>query len=390
MLSLRVKRTNALLGLDLSPSQMASHLSSIGLEVSGASDLQVKVPTFRPDLEREIDLVEEVARLHGLENIPAREQGGGRLFDVPDHDPRVEQLIHGHLSASGFNEAVTGSLGTPDAYRVFRPDLEPVAIANPISEDLSHLRTSLLADLVSVAQHNLNHRNLDWRLYTVGTVFLPGAPGTAPREETHLAMALAGLRAPRHYSASAIASGWFDLKGALEDACAAARVPGLRFVPAALPGFVAGEAFECCVGAIPAGWAGCFDRLARGPWDIKEDLWLAELNLDVLRGARSPDPVYQPLPRFPAVTRDLALVVGEAVSAAVLTDTIRRAAGPLLAGLDVFDVYRGKPLAAGTKSVAFNLVFQSEARSLETAEVDAAFAGVVNAVQSQHGATLRQ
>jgi phenylalanyl-tRNA synthetase beta chain len=389
-LKLRPRRANALLGIDLTAAAMAAHLSSIGLDVKGEGDLDVRVPTFRPDLEREIDLVEEVARLHGLENIPERERGGGRLWDTPDHDPRVEELIHERLSSAGFNEVVTGSLGTPAFYRLFRPDLEPVAITNPISDDLSHLRTGLLADLTTVAQHNFNHRNLDWRLYGLGTVFLPEGQGQPPREEVRLAMALAGLRMPRHFSAPPVVSDWFDLRGAIEDLCLALRVEGVQFVPAAVPGLKNGEAFECLIGNRPAGWAGCFDRRARGPWDIKEDLWLAELRLEALQEARSGDPTCQPLPRFPAVTRDLALVVAEHIAAARLADTIRAAAGPLLSSLDVFDVYRGKPLPPDTKSVAFNLVFQSSERSLEAPEVDRAFAAAVAAAQAQHGATLRQ
>ena len=389
-LNLRVDRANALLGIDLPKSDMTKLLSSIALDVKDKGHLEVRVPTFRPDLEREVDLVEEVGRLYGLENIPARGLGGGRLFDVPDHDATVERLIHERLSSQGFNEVVTGSLGTPAAFKAFHPDLEPVGIANPISDDLSHLRSGLLADLVNVAQHNFNHRNLDWRLYSIGTVFLPEGKGRPPKEELCLALALAGLRAPRHFSTAPVASDWFDLKGALEDLCAHLRVSGLTFVATDRPGFAPGMSFECRIGKALAGWAGGFDRKRKGPWDIKEDLWLAELRLDVLRAARSGDPVYQPLPRFPAVSRDLALVVSESIAAESLAHTIRETAGPLLSSLDVFDVYRGKPLAANTKSVAFNLVFQSAERSLEATEVDRVFGLVLEATQKRHQAILRQ
>jgi len=389
-LNLRVHRANSLLGIDLPAAEMSSLLSSIALDVKDKGHLEVRVPTFRPDLEREIDLVEEVARLYGLENIPERAHGGGRLWDVPDHDATVEGLIHARLSSSGFNEVVTGSLGTPASYKVFHPGTEPVAIANPISDDLSHLRSGLLADLVNVAQHNFNHRNLDWRIYSLGTVFLPNGEGVAPLEEQRLALAMAGLRAPRHFSSQPVVADWFDLKGALEDLCSYLRVSGLTFVPALRPGFEPGSAFECRIGDVHAGWAGSFDRRRKGPWDIKETLWLAELRLASLQMARTGDPVYQPLPRYPAVSRDLALVVAEATSADSLARTIREVAGPLLSTLDVFDVYRGKPLAKDTKSVAFNLVFQSAERSLEAAEVDSAFGLVIEAVAKRHSAVLRQ
>lgn len=387
---LRIGRTQSLLGIDIPAPKMSGLLASIGLDVKDGDPLDVRVPTFRPDLEREIDLVEEVARLHGYENIPERARAGGRLCDVPDHDPTVEGLVHARLSSTGFNEVVTGSLGTPSRYRAFYPDLKPLAITNPISDDLSHLRTGLLPDMMNVAEHNLNHRNLDWRLYSLGNVFLPAGAGAAPLEEIRLTLALAGLRAPRHFSEPPAATDWFDLKGQIEDLCLALGLPEPKFVAKTLPGFAATCAFDCHIGSQLAGWAGCFDRRLKGVWDVKEDVWLAELRLDALRAARSGDPVYQPLPRYPAVTRDLALVVSERTAAESMSATIRQAAGPLLVHLDVFDVYRGKPLAVGTKSVAFSLVFQSSERSLEAPEVDSLFAQVVSATKEEFGAELRQ
>jgi phenylalanyl-tRNA synthetase beta chain len=388
-LTLRVNRTNKILGLNLTAEEMAGFLRSISLQADPTDDrVTVRVPTFRPDLEREIDLVEEVARLFGYENIPVREEGGGRLFDVPDHDPAVESIIHRQFSSRGFNEAVTRSMGSEAHYRVFEPDLKPIRIANPLSEELSHLRTSLLADLVATAEHNFNHRNLDWRLYTLGTVFLP-RKSPEPEEELHLGLALAGAQAPRFWLDSERPAGWYDLKGAIADLFTTLRVPQAHFKATAGPGFVADACFAVLVGEREVGVAGRLDARAAKPWDVKEDLWLAELKVGALTELRGEEPVYQPLPRFPAVSRDLALVVDDEVLASDLVVTLQQAAGPLLAQVELFDLYRGKPLPAGKKSMAFNLVFQSHEKSLEAEEVDGCIQDALKAAQAHHCAQLR-
>jgi len=389
-LTLRTDRTNQILGLRLTAGQMQDYLRSIALKADAHDhEVRVRVPTFRPDLEREIDLVEEVARLYGYERIPIREQGGGRLYDTPDHDPTVEQAIHRFLAGNGFNEIVTNSMGRSDHYRAFEPDSEPVPVANPLSSDLSHLRTGLLADMATTAAHNFNHRNLDWRLYNIGTVFVPRGAGKAPHEEQRLALALSGVAAPRHWAAADAPVSWYDLRGCVEDLLRSLRLPAPSYRPGEHPGLLCGEHFIIQVDGADIGTAGRLDPMAARLWDIKEDLWLAELSLPALVDLRRDEPRYHPLPRYPGVMRDLALVVDESVAAESLSTTIREMGGALLMNLELFDLYRGKPLEKGTKSLAFSLFFQSPERSLQATEIDAIMDEVVQAVGSAHQAELR-
>jgi phenylalanyl-tRNA synthetase beta chain len=210
-----------------------------------------------------------------------------------------------------------------------------------------------------------------------------------PTEELRLGLAVAGSTAPRFWLDSARPAGWYDLKGAIGDLFAALRLPPAHFGATARPGFISDTCFTVLAGEAEVGVAGRLDPLAARPWDVKEELWLAELRLDPLAKLRGAEPLYQPLPRFPAVSRDLALVVADEVLASDIMATVREAAGPLLSHLELFDLYRGKPLPTGKKSLAFNLVFQSHDKSLEALEVDGCIHEALTAVQTRHGAQLR-
>ena len=183
--------------------------------------------------------------------------------------------------------------------------------------------------------------------------------------------------------------GWFDLKGAIVDLFTELRAQQPHFEATNRPGFATDTCFALTAGEIDVGVAGRLDARAAKPWDVKENLWLAELKVNALAMLRGAEPIYQPLPRFPAVSRDLALVVEEDVLASDLMTTLQQAAGPLVAQVELFDVYRGKPLPAGKKSMAFNLVFQSHEKSLEAEAVDGCIQEALKAAQTRHGALLR-
>lgn len=389
-LTLTVARTNQVLGLDLNAKDIAGYLSSIAITArADATSVEVEVPTFRPDIERPIDLVEEVARLYGYEKIPVREQGGGRLFDVPDHDATLEASIHEYFSSNGYNEAVTSSLGALPGYEIFAPDTLAVALANPLSEELTHLRTTLLADLTGVAAHNYNHRSRSWRMYTLGLIFEGTKPGVAPAETLQLGLALSGSDHPPHWGAPDRTVSWWDLKGEICNLFLRLRVPEPEFVSTQLPGLAHDTSFNICICGEQIGVAGALGPAAVSHWDIKESLWLMQVSIPALNRLRHPQAVYNPLPRYPEVLRDLALIVQEDTASGALEETIRKSAGELLTTIELFDLYRGKPLPSGTKNLAFNLRFQSPDCSLEAVSIDKIMSRVVTAVKKAHGATLR-
>lgn len=389
-LTLSVARTNQVLGLDLNAKEIAGYLSSIAITARAeATSVKVEVPTFRPDIERPIDLVEEVARLYGYEKIPVREQGGGRLFDVPDHDASLETSIHEYFSSNGYNEAVTSSLGALPGFEIFAPDILAVALANPLSEELTHLRTTLLADLTGVAAHNYNHRSRSWRMYTLGLIFEGTKPGKAPVETLHLGLAWSGSDRPPHWGALDRPVNWWDLKGEICNLFVRLRVPEPEFIPRQMSGLAKDSSFNICIRGEQMGVAGALGSAAISHWDIKEPLWLAQLSMPALNRLRQPQAEYNPLPRYPEVLRDLALIVQEDTAAGALEATIRKSAGELLTTIELFDLYRGKPLPSGTKNLAFNLRFQSPDQSLEAVRIDKIMSRVVSAVKKAHGATLR-
>lgn len=389
-LTLSVARTNQILGTDLQAKDVADLLTSIAIcATANADSVDVEVPTFRPDIERNIDLVEEVARLYGYENIPVREQGGGRLFDVPDHDASLEISVHQYLSSNGYNEAVTSSLGTQEEYRIFAPDVQAVALANPLSEELTHLRTTLLADLAGVAAHNYNHRSRSWRMYTLGLIFEGTQAEQPPVETLCLGLALSGSDIPPHWGTSDRPVSWWDLKGEILNLFLRLRIPEPEFVPHNVAGLAVDSGFLIRVGGEDVGSAGALGPAAASHWDIKEPLWLGQMSVPALNRLRRPEAEYNPLPRYPEVLRDLALIVAEDIAAGDLEATIRDSAGELLTTIELFDLYRGKPLPTGSKNLAFNLKFQSPDFSLQAKNIDRIMDRVVSAVEKAHGATLR-
>ena len=370
---LRDRRVSHLLGVEIPRPEIERVLTALGCVVGPREDrLAVQVPTFRPDLTREVDLIEEIARIVGYDRFPdeMRPQRAGVVPDAP-----AEQLatrLRGSLTALGLHEAITASLGP-------RHDERCVELANPLSQDEGYLRAALLPGLVRRCEHNWRMQQRDVRLFEIGNVFFR-SPDPLPVEELHVAAVISGARRPPHWSDAAPPDvELFDVKLLLEAAVAQGR-PGAVVVPAEDGGrLVAKEP-----GGRQVGWAG---ELAgdRPAWGAR--LYGFELELEAAAAA----PVrFRPLPAWPAVEQDVALVLPDGLAAAGVEAALRAGAGPLLETLWPFDEYRGAPLQAGTRSVAWRLVFRAADRTLRDADVEAAVTGALAEVERRHGVRRRE
>jgi len=368
---LRERRVAHLLGVEIPRAEMERVLTALGCVVSPKGDrLAVQVPTYRPDLTREVDLIEEVARIVGYERFPD-EMRPQRLGVVPDAP--AEQLasrLRRVFTALGLHEAILSSLGP-------KHDERCVELANPLSQEEGYLRAALLPGLVRGAEHNWRMQERDVRLFEIGTVFLKGGD-PLPAEELHVAAVLSGARRPPHWSEPSPPDvDRFDAKLLLEAAVAQAH-PG-AVVVAEGERLVAKEA-----GDRQVGWAGelAADRPA----------WSAPLygfELEVL--VTAPVPVQlRPLPSWPSVEQDVALVLPETQAAAEVETSLRTGAGPLLESLWPFDEYRGAPLQPGTRSVAWRLVFRAADRTLRDSEVEAAVTRALAEVERRYGVRRRE
>lgn len=369
--ALRDARLAQLLGTTVPRADAERALTALGCVVLPREGrLTVQVPSWRPDLEREVDLIEEVARVVGYERFP-EEMRPFRPSTVPD-DPTeaVAARVREVLTGCGLHEAVTVPLGP-------RHDERCVPVLNPLSQEEAYLRAALLPGLVRRVEHNWRLSERDVRLFEIGRTFAPGA-GALPVEEIHVAGVLTGGRRPRHWSDPAPPDvDVFDAKALLE-AAAAVACRGAVLAPQ-------GERIEARLphGTV-VGWAGALeaDRPASaGPLVGFEVL---------LRAEAAPPPALQPRPREPAVERDVALVLPDGVAAAEVEGVLRSAAGPLLERLWIFDEYRGAPLPAGRRSVGWRLVFRAPGRTLREAEVDAAFERAVTEVEQRCGVRRRE
>ena len=369
--ALRDERLALVLGIAVPRADAERALTALGCVVLPREGrLTVQVPSWRPDLEREVDLIEEVARIVGYDRFP-EEMRPFRPSVVPDEPTElVASRVRGVLTGLGLHEAVTVPLGP-------RHDERCVPVLNPLSQEEAFLRAALLPGLVRRVEHNWPLSERDVRLFEIGRTFAPGT-GALPVEEIHVAGAVTGGRRPRHWSEPAPPDvDVFDAKGLLE---AVAEV--------ACRGAALASEGERLVARLPhgtvVGWA--------GPLEADRPAWAAPLvGFEILlRADPAPPAAVRPRPRSPGVDRDVALVLPEGLTAAEVEAVLRSAAGPLLETLWVFDEYRGAPLAAGQRSVAWRLVFRAPDRTLREAEVDAAFGRAVTEVETRCGVRRRE
>ena len=392
---LRDARITSLLGASIARGRCVEILEALEFTTADAGDgLDVTVPAFRrSDVTREADLIEEVARLDGLEKLPAtlpsRHGASGRLTARQ----RLRRRAADALAAQGMYEIVGWSFAHPElADRLRLPDghgwRKTVGLENPISGDLSQLRTTVIGSLLDVARHNRARGAGTLRLFEAGAVYLPTEPGQLPREPYQLGALLAGAaRPPSWRDPQPRAVDFFAAKGVLGGLMDALRADW-RLERAYEPFLHPGRAARILVGGVPAGWIGEVHPLVAAQWDLRDTVAAFELDLDAV-----PEPqitLYRELSEFPDVREDIAVVIPEHVTAAQLLALVRHAGGRLLADVQVFDVYRDpERLGEGNVSLALRLTFRAGDRTLTDEEVAGRREAIASAVADQLGGRIR-
>jgi phenylalanyl-tRNA synthetase beta chain len=418
-ITLRHHKVTELLAIPVKPEECEFYLGQLGLKIAnrkarpvGASGppepVTFQIPSFRVDLKREVDLIEEIARLHGVDKIPAtppRGAIGANAFDSV-HDQIVE--ARRILSGLGLNEAQGQTLIANAECRVQHAEL--AALANPLSSDMDVLRPSLLPGLVHSLRHNVSRKNYDVALFEIGRVF-GSADGhvrenkripehadkavRAPIEERRVAVALTGQRAPNFWSGSERDAKFdaYDLKGIVEEFLEHFGVRGVTFNPAqkdASKGLFLESASIQLGGKLPLGQMGQLSPVLAKKYDLRDAVFLVELNLDQLLARRNSAKSFKPLPPFPAIRRDVAMLVPEATTHDAVWQVVRQAKPPNLETVELFDVFRGKHVPQGQKSLAYAFIYRSPEKTLTDAEVNPAHTKVVEAFKTQLKATVRE
>jgi phenylalanyl-tRNA synthetase beta chain len=385
---LRPARVRALLGIDIAAEGARGGLERLGfaVDVTDPARWAVQVPSFRRDITREVDLIEEIARQRGYDAIPsalpvAQDAAGGR-----DPVGRLDDRARAALLAAGLSEAVNFAMADRDECLLLAPETAPPAIENPLQSGAASLRTTLLPGLLRNTAHNLNRGVSGCHLFEVGHVFTPAAG--RPAETLRAAGVLAGRGVWSHWSLGRREVDLFDARGAVEFLAERLGMTAPRFASDTIArGAVAG--LRAVLGDGVTGIVGEVSPAVLRRFEIDRRTFVFEVGLEGLHGVRPPDRRFAGLPRFPAVRRDLAVVVRENCTVTAIEEVIRGVSSLPIAEVQVFDRYRGKGVEAGCASVALQVVFQHPERTLAADEVQAAQDAIVTALQDRLGARLR-
>jgi phenylalanyl-tRNA synthetase beta chain len=386
---LRPTKIESMLGMALGEGMEASDvediLTRLGMQVS-ANDAgwSVVAPSWRFDMEREEDLIEELARVYGYANLPTRLPLVQAQPQVPEALLNVRRVADA-LQSRGYLEVITYSFVDPAVQAEVDPSVAGLALANPISSELGVMRTSLWSGLLSCARYNLNRQIDRLRLFETGLRFVP--TDAELKQEPVLSGLIYGSAAPLNWSAAARKTDFYDLKGDVQALLGLSGRVNFEFVPAEHPTLHPGQSAEVRVEGVHAGWIGKLHPGVAAKLDVAEDIYLFELLNEVILNASVPK--FVELSDQPAVRRDLAFVLKAETPAGDVIAAVRSACDLSLKDVKIFDVYQGDRVAEGTKSLALGLTFQERSRTLKDAEISSQIEAVVSLLKQEFNAHLR-
>lgn len=384
---LRAARIEKVLGFALATSEVERILSGLGLGMTATRDgWTCAVPSWRFDITIEADLLEEVARVYGYNRLPVTHIRADLIMPARPEAELSSRYLRRHLSARGYREAITYSFVDPELQRVFDPEQEPVTLRNPMSADMAVMRTSLLPGLVRAVLHNTNRQQPRVRLFETGLRFVPGGSGL--RQVPTLAMVCTGQRFAESWAVPGDVTDFFDLKGDLESLLVLTRTSGdFAFEACSRPAFHPGQSARLTRKGQVVGFVGTLHPTVGAELGLNASLYLCEINLAVLLEGIIPE--FKELSKFPEIRRDIAVVVDKSVLAAGLMDDVRVAAGTYLTDLRLFDVYTGKGIDPKRKSLALGLTFRDQSRTLGDEDVNLAVGQVIDLLEKNYNAELR-
>ena len=379
-LPLEPARINALLGTEIPEEDMIGYLRREQVPVENG---MILVPSWRPDLRRMADVAEEVARFYGYNEIPTTLMRGATTRGGYSPAQKLENKAGAAARALGYSEIITYSFVSPSGLDLIRapkddPRRNQLKILNPLGEDTSVMRTTAVPSMLDILSRNCAYHNKSAKLYELAKIYLPMEGEELPYEPKLLVLGSYGE------------GDFFTLKGAVEailrsvnaqKAVYTAVKDNPTYHPGRCAALTVGDRFIGCLGQI--------HPLVAKAYDMDCEVWCAELNFTDLLTVLAPEKTFKPLPRFPATSRDLAVLCAEEITVGRLEECITRAGGKLLKEIRLFDIYRGTGIQSGMKSVAFSLVFRAEDRTLADTDVEPAMAKILKALESECGAVRR-
>ncbi|MDH1307341.1 phenylalanine--tRNA ligase subunit beta [Pseudomonas fulva] len=387
--TLRAERIAQMLGMEMDPAQVEQLLNNLGLatQTDGAGQWTVNVPSHRFDISLEVDLIEELARLYGYNNLPVR-YPQARLAPQARPETRGElPNLRRLLVARGYQEAITYSFIDPKLFELFSPGVEPLLLANPISSDMAAMRASLWPGLVKAVQHNLNRQQDRVRLFESGLRFVGQLGNLA--QEPMIAGVVTGSRLPEGWANGRDTIDFFDVKADVEALLGhSGALDDFTFVAGKHPALHPGQTAEIQREGKVVGYLGALHPELAKALDLDRQVFVFELVLaDVVEGRL---PKFSELSKFPETRRDLALIAGRDVASQDVLDVIRDNAGEWLTDLRLFDVYQGKGIDPDRKSLAVGLTWQHPSRTLNDDEVNTTLHTILTSLEQRLNTTLRK
>ena len=393
-IGLRLDRANKILGTTIRANRIKKILLPIGIKLRTASGgkFACSVPTFRPDLEQEIDIVEEIARLHGYTNIP---DSMGSMIDFSQHRTNNNAVddIRNSLEGIGFHEVVTNSLVEESVAKIFSEDI--VRIKNPISKDLAAMRPSMVGSMLQTVFYNSNYGTSDIRVFEIGRTYkkvdrsFPKTTVPGFLETKTLAICMAGRKNEVGWYSSDVAVDIYDIKGVVEGLLNKILLDKFQFIYYDSRSPLTEETIAIEKDGTYIGSLGKVKKDLLKKFSLESDVYVAELTIENLIPEEKSFKNYTPSSKFPPVTRDLAFIVEKKVLAEDVNRLIRTSGAPLLKSVTLFDVFEGEPLKDGKKSFAFALELNSVEKTLTEGEADAVIKKIISDVCGKFGAELR-
>lgn len=382
-LPFRPDKINTFLGTDISTEQMVKYFDALEIKTD-LNNMTVTPPSFRPDLEGEADIAEEVARFYGYDKIPVTLLSGEATCGKKTDRQAAQDSIMEILTAHSMYEIYTYTFTSPSVFdKLNVPDGSPlrnaVKISNPLGEDTSIMRTTTIASMLDILSRNYNYRNPSAKLFEIGKVFIPSDDKKLPDEPYKITMGMYGNNAD-----------FFDIKGICEELFAGLNVQNVKYTAVNdNPTFHPGRCAKIMAGGKTLGIIGEIHPAVCRKYGLETSVYVGELDFENIFLNIKTDIKFKELPKYPAVTRDIAMLVDKTVPVADIEEIVKKASGKLLESISLFDVYEGEQIPEGKKSVAYNAVYRASDRSLTGDEVQKVFDKAVKNLEHQLGAQLR-
>ncbi|MFU8794398.1 MAG: phenylalanine--tRNA ligase subunit beta [Dethiobacteria bacterium] len=372
------ERINQVLGMKIARDEVLKILRRLRFTIKENEELiEVTVPLRRPDITLEEDIIEEVARLHGYDKIPTTLPSGELIENRESEEERLQDLLKNILTASGFYECISYAFINPaNLVRLRLPEtdwrMQAIPVQNPFSEEQAIMRTTIIPGMLKTVQHNLNHRELNQLLFEIGSVYeAKSLPlDELPAEKVKICMTATGMIPEPNWIAPSREADFFLIKGVLTTFFNRLQIDDVEYLPESEPFTHPTRSAKIKIGGDLLGFIGQLHPEVAGSWDLGQPVTVCEIDFTLLAEKAKTVPRVKPVPRYPAVIRDLALVVPREISALRLENAMKEAGGDILTRVKLFDLYEGKQIPEGKRSLAYSLTFRREEGTLTDSDVN--------------------